>query len=114
MGELIVVVDDDEANRSVAEQVLTDAGFRVRTAAGGDELPHLLMDERPSLVILDGGLSAAARSQVPRTIPIIVLSAAYGVDIQQYATAIDAKGWLRKPFDIDELVAVVRAHTQRV
>ena len=113
VSDLIVVVDDDDANRIVAYEILSDAGFRVRTLPSTDGLRDLIAHERPSLVILDGSLTIAARAHVPRAMPVIVLSAAYGRDIERYATEIEAKAWLRKPFDVDELVSLVKEHATR-
>ena len=108
------MVDDDDANRQVAHEVLTDAGFRVRALANATDLAQAIADEAPSLVILDGGLSAMAKAHLLPHTPVIVVSAAYGAQIDAYASAIDARAWLRKPFDIDELVALVRQHVPRV
>lgn len=113
MDELIFVVDDDDANRLVTHEVLTDAGFRVVTLASADELRDAMARERPALVILDGGITAAARAHVLPSTPVIVLSAAYGREIERYASEIGARAWLRKPYEVDELVEMVREQADR-
>jgi CheY-like chemotaxis protein len=111
VAKLIVVVDDDESNRSVAQEVLADAGYRVLAFKDAADLRQLSPHERPALVILDGSLVTAARNTAQlRDVPVIIVSAAFGPAIQRDATAIGARGWLQKPFEIDDLVALVQAH----
>ena len=54
--------------------------------------------ERPVV----GGLTCA--------VPAIVVSA--GQHVEHEATAVGARAWLRKPYDIDELLDLVREHTR--
>jgi signal transduction histidine kinase/DNA-binding response OmpR family regulator len=49
----VLVVDDDADVRSLLEQELVSAGYRVRTASGGAQALELLRGERPSAMLLD-------------------------------------------------------------
>jgi signal transduction histidine kinase/CheY-like chemotaxis protein len=49
----ILVVDDDPRARKLAEKALTDAGYRVRCAAGGEEGLEVAGEFAPAAVVLD-------------------------------------------------------------
>jgi two-component system response regulator HydG len=110
----VLVVDDEPALRFTVRSVLEDAGFEVLEAADGTAALAAL-DAGPVHVIvtdlrmpgLDGmGLLRAVvgRPEAPR----VVLVTAHG-DERTAVEAIKAGAWdyFRKPFDIDELLAVV-------
>jgi CheY-like chemotaxis protein len=110
----ILVVDDDPGVREVLEMVLSDEGYRVASAGDGREaLAYLAHEEAPDLVLLDimmpvmdGYEFRAAQRDDPlfSAIPIVVLSAG---ESSARVTAMDAAAVLKKPFDIDALLAVV-------
>ena len=55
-GELILVVDDEEQQRGIAEQLLTSLGYTVRVAASGEEAVAVIAEESEKsfdLVLLD-------------------------------------------------------------
>ena len=52
-NELILIVDDNEANRRLARDVLEFAGFRTLEAAGGVEGLSLAAEHRPDLILMD-------------------------------------------------------------
>ena len=52
--QLVLVVDDDDANRFVLQEILADAGYRIAAVASPSEAREMVRDERPALVILDG------------------------------------------------------------
>jgi CheY-like chemotaxis protein len=120
----ILVVDDEPDTLRLYSDVLRDAGHEVLGAADGEEALELL-DRRPDLVLLDlmmprlngyefmkrlGGMTADTR------IPIVATS---GLATGQWATRMGATRFLKKPFDLEELVDVVlqlltdRARRQR-
>jgi two-component system phosphate regulon response regulator PhoB len=120
---LVLVVDDDEAIRTVVRWQLDDAGFRVLEADdGGTALRHI-RDDHPALVVLDlslprlGGLDvirsvragAAGRSDTP----IIVLSGRSGESDRIVGLDLGADDYLVKPFSPGELAARVRSVLRR-
>lgn len=52
-GESILVVDDEEKQRNIASEMLSALGYRVETAAGGEEAVEMLRDRPMDLVLLD-------------------------------------------------------------
>ena len=110
----ILVVDDDEAILDVVADVLRFEGYPVETAVDGQEALAAVERERPSLVLLDMRMPRLdgwgfARELRDRGIqvPILVMTAAR--DASGWAEEIGARGYLAKPFDIDELIDAVRA-----
>lgn len=114
MRVILVVEDDDDLRREICA-ALTGEGFVARQAQNGLEaLLVLQKDELPDLIILDlimptmnGWAFRAWQESDARVahIPVIVMSAA-----PLERVAIIASDMVRKPVDIVELVARVRAH----
>ena len=81
MSDSILVVEDERSIRTIVEYALRDAGFRVLTAARGDEALDVVASEPVDLVVLDimlpglDGLEVCKRIRAERSIPIIMLSA---------------------------------------
>ena len=109
----ILVVDDDTAIRDSTSQILTDSGFRVVEARDGAEALRAIDVEQPALIVLDvqmPGIDGPAFARELRTrlrrVPLVILT---GVpDPKREADRCNAEAFLRKPFDADELVRVVR------
>lgn len=117
--EHILVVDDDDALRSLLEQYLTGNGFAVSLAANGVAMDELMQSVHPDLVILDlmmpgeDGLSIARRLRASTHLPIIMLSAR-GEDIDRIVgLEVGADDYLAKPFNPRELLARIRAVLRR-
>lgn len=122
---MILVVDDDPALRSVLERVLNHEGYAVEAVPTGyDALERLL--EPPSaadpidLVVLDlglpdiDGLDVAARLRAEGISTAILVLTARG-DVGDRVAGLDAGAddYLPKPFDLNELLARVRALLRR-
>ena len=110
----VLVVEDDDAIRSLLEVALADEGYEVRTAEHGSAALKILDVWRPELILLDlmmpvlDGWAFRARQVADAslaTIPVIVLSAAYQASRQAEILAVAAV--LAKPFDLDDLLASV-------
>jgi DNA-binding response OmpR family regulator len=109
----VLVVEDDDSIRDLVDLVLTSAGFEVLTASDGAAALQVVGAVHPDLVLLDmrmpvmDGWEFARRYRAgpePHA-PIVVVTAAR--DAAQRAAEIDANGYLGKPFDMGELVALV-------
>ena len=110
----VLVVDDDPIVRSLICQALQDEGFVVVAADHG----RLALDEarrvRPRLVVLDvslpvlGGEAVAAglRELLGDDVRIMVITA--DGHPAEKARALDAYAYLAKPFELDDLVRLVR------
>jgi DNA-binding response OmpR family regulator len=109
----ILVVDDDPELRHVIRWALEEEGWAVETAADGQQALEQACRRRPRLVILDMGLprldgngvAAGLRTVYGDTVPIVVITAdGQAVD---KARRVGAHAHLSKPFEIDDLCAVV-------
>lgn len=116
----IMVIDDEPAICTLLSVFLTSEGYWVRTAANGKEgLDSLERGPRPDLVLLDLSMpvmtgraliEAVRANRSLCDIPVIVLSAsAPGSPVMPAPGTFDA--FLHKPFDLDQLLAVVRQYT---
>lgn len=107
------MVDDDSAIRDSERQILADNGFRVVEARDGGEALRAIDLEPPALIILDvqmPGIDGPTFARELRTrlrrVPLVILT---GVpDPKREADRCNAEAYLRKPFDADELVRIVR------
>jgi signal transduction histidine kinase/DNA-binding response OmpR family regulator len=112
----ILVVDDDADVRSLLEQELVAAGYRVRTAAGGAQALELLRGERPSAVLLDlmmpppDGFEVLYRlRQDPdlRELPVIIITARELTASDETILARSAQRVIRKGPDSAQLIEEV-------
>jgi CheY-like chemotaxis protein len=121
-GLRILLVEDNEINRFVARELLEARGARVEMACDGAEAVAMLArDSAFDVVLMDlqmprmDGLDAtrAIRGQLGlRTLPIIAMTA--NVMASDRAECLEAgmDAHVGKPFEVDELVRVLLAHTR--
>jgi DNA-binding response OmpR family regulator len=111
----ILVVEDEFGITEVLQSALTDAGHNVVTAINGKQGLELLKERGPELVILDfmmpvldglGMLRAMRDNPEYRGIPAILMSSLPESAVTEAASGIYA-GFLRKPFQLREAVAMV-------
>ncbi|MDO9488884.1 MAG: response regulator transcription factor, partial [Sphingomonadaceae bacterium] len=115
----ILIVDDDPSLMDVLQQVLSAGGDAVITAINGAEAVIAAQNEAPELILLDLGLPDAdgkdivARIREFSTVPIIVISARHQGAEKIAALDLGADDFVHKPFDIEELMARMRAALRR-
>ena len=110
---VILVVEDEGPVRLLLQQFLEDADHAVLLATDGRQALRLLEQRRPDLVLsdimlpaLDGVALCRALKGSPATaaIPVILMSA-----VRTHTSAeAGADAFLAKPFDLDELEALIR------
>jgi DNA-binding response OmpR family regulator len=113
-SERILVVDDEQAILDLLERVLGREGYRVTTTNRDEEVVGLLSKERFDLAIMDvglrnlngGKLMKAVREASPWT-AIVIMTGYPMEDVIRFAQE-HAQGYLEKPFDLHELLAVAR------
>ena len=115
---LVLVVEDDAALGEVVVTALKDEGLDARLARDGDEAMRLVDSTQPSAIILDlmmpkrDGFSVLrelrADGRIAR-LPVIVVTAIFGLSERMYATELGAADYVTKPFELDDLVTRVRA-----
>ncbi len=108
----VLLVDDEEALRTIGSALLEAMGFSVITAADGREALELYKarGSEINLVMLDlimpemGGVEAYQElRQIDRAVPIIICSG-YGAESVSDVTSTDEKaGFLNKPYSLSEL-----------
>ena len=117
MGHILIVEDDADIRDSLTE-VLNDVGFSAVSVPGAREALAWLetADPLPCLIFLDymmpemdGGQFMAVKRELPRiaAIPVVIVSAVH--NLAERAAAVHADGFLRKPFDLEDLLARARS-----
>ena len=114
-GATILVADDDDSIRTVVTQALSRAGFEVRSTGNASTLWQWVENGDGDLVITDvvmpdeNGLDLVPRiRRIRPNLRIIVMSAQNTLMTAVKATERGAFEYLPKPFDLNELVAMVR------
>jgi EAL domain-containing protein (putative c-di-GMP-specific phosphodiesterase class I)/CheY-like chemotaxis protein len=105
----ILVVDDEPAILSLVTEVLAEHGYRVETAANGEEALASMARQRPGLVLLDvhmpvldgEGFVSEMRSR-GLDVPVIILTA--GPSAELWEKRLGAQGAVQKPFRIPDLI----------
>lgn len=114
-GATILVADDDDSIRTVVTQALSRAGFEVRSTGNAATLWRWVEDGDGDLVITDvvmpdeNGLDLVPRiRRIRPNLRIVVMSAQNTLMTAVKATERGAFEYLPKPFDLNELVSVVK------
>jgi two-component system KDP operon response regulator KdpE len=115
----ILVVDDESQITRVLRTALSGHGYNVRSAGDGDEALEVMRQWTPDLVITDlsmpnmGGLELCRRIRAKSSVPIIVLSVRGEEKPKVEALDLGADDYVTKPFNMNELLARVRAGLRR-
>jgi putative two-component system response regulator len=116
--ELVLVAEDDAANRALLSRLLERAGYRSITVGDGKDAIRAATDERPDLVLLDiglpgmNGLDVCRRLRAdPRTVALPIILVTGQTASRDVVAGLDAGAddFVRKPYDEAELMARVRS-----
>jgi len=110
---LVLLVEDDAAVRSTLAAILHDEGCDMIIAPNGFDALVALEQHDPDVVVLDWMMPVvdgqnflqALRTEYNRATPVLVISA--GRVNEETALEAGADAYLRKPFDIDELMRLL-------
>jgi GAF domain-containing protein/DNA-binding response OmpR family regulator len=112
----ILVIDDEAAVRDLMQRFLAKEGFRIVTAAGGEEGLRLARELKPDAITLDvmmpgmdgwSVLSALKADAETADIPVVMLTI---VDDRNLGYALGAADYLTKPIDRERLTAVLKKY----
>lgn len=115
---LLVIEDDPQLLRSLATS-LREETYAVDTAADGEEGLHKAESGEYDCIVLDGmlpvmdGWEVLQRLRTKKSVPVLMLTARDAVSDRVRGLDSGADDYLTKPFDIDELLARLRALIRR-
>jgi CheY-like chemotaxis protein len=112
----ILLVDDEEQLINIMATVLQDEGFAVKKMMSAEEALNSYVSYHPDLVIsdvkmehMDGFMMfEKLKALNGRSVPFIFLTALDDRLGQQRAKSLGATAYVSKPFDVDELVGIVK------
>jgi two-component system, OmpR family, response regulator MprA len=119
MKERILIIEDDEGILRVLRRALTYENYLIETALDGESGLSIAREWRPDLVILDlmlpgiDGMEVTQRLRSDGNIPILMLTAKDTINDRVQGLDAGADDYMTKPFDLDELLARVRALLRR-
>ena len=119
MNEHILIIEDDQAILKLLQRGLAYEGYKVDTAMDGQTGLILARDHRPDLVILDimlpgiDGIEVCHRLRTGGKIPILMLTAKDTIQDRILGLDAGADDYMVKPFNLDELLARIRALLRR-
>ena len=116
MGD-ILIVDDERDIRELVSDILKDEGYTTRLAANSDACMAEVTKEPPALMILDIWLKDSQMDGIDilktvkrdnPEIPIVIISGHGNIEIAVAAIKQGAYDFIEKPFNIDQLMVVIR------
>lgn len=119
---LVLLVEDEPAQREVLAYNLEAEGVRVNRATNGDEALMLVDEDKPDLIVLDwmmpnlSGIEVCRRLKMrsdTKSIPIIMLSARSEEVDRVRGLETGADDYVVKPYSVVELMARVRSQLRR-
>ena len=119
----ILIVEDEEPLQILLKYNLEAEGYRVFAAAAGEDVPMMIADEHPNLIILDWMLPGISGIELcrllrakpeTRDIPIVMLTARGEEAERVRGLATGADDYVVKPFSVPELLARIRTILRRV
>jgi two-component system chemotaxis response regulator CheY len=118
MAKTALVVDDSASMRQMITMTLRSAGFEILEEPNGQAAIDTLAGKGPvdliitdlNMPLMDGFTFIRNARQMPmaRTTPILMLTTERSEERKMEGKAAGATGWIAKPFDPDQLIAVVK------
>ncbi|ASM72442.1 MULTISPECIES: sigma-54-dependent transcriptional regulator [Roseobacteraceae] len=113
----ILIVDDERDIRELISDILKDEGFATRLAGNSDEAMSAINTEAPALMILDIWLKDSRMDGIDilksvkrdnPDVPVVIISGHGNIEIAVAAIKQGAYDFIEKPFNIDQLLVVIR------
>ncbi|MCQ0093194.1 sigma-54 dependent transcriptional regulator [Roseovarius sp. M141] len=113
----ILIVDDERDIRELISDILGDEGYKTRMAGNSDGAMAAIAADPPALLILDIWLKdsnmdgidilKAVKRDYPE-VPVVIISGHGNIEIAVAAIKQGAYDFIEKPFNIDQLMVVIR------
>lgn len=113
----ILIVDDERDIRELISDILKDEGYATRLAGTSDEAMAAINAEPPALMILDIWLKDSRMDGIDilkvvkrdnPDVPVVIISGHGNIEIAVAAIKQGAYDFIEKPFNIDQLLVVIR------
>ncbi len=119
MMKHILVVEDQEDNRQILRDLLTNAGYEMTEAVNGQEALAEVANRRPDLILMDiqlpvmDGYEATRRIRTNpdlKSVPIIAVTSYALAGDESKALAAGCDAYVTKPFSPRQLLAKIREY----
>jgi len=119
MSRCVLIVEDQEDNRKILRDLLSNAGYDLIEAANGEEGVALALSKRPNLILMDiqlpvmDGYEATHRIKSNpelKSIPVIAVTSYALSGDEAKARAVGCDAYITKPFSPRQLLAKVREY----
>ncbi|WP_298918197.1 sigma-54 dependent transcriptional regulator [uncultured Roseobacter sp.] len=113
----ILIVDDERDIRELISDILKDEGYATRLAGNSDDAMAAINAEAPALIILDIWLKDSRMDGIDilktvkqdnPDVPVVIISGHGNIEIAVAAIKQGAYDFIEKPFNIDQLLVVIR------
>ncbi|MEM6373563.1 MAG: sigma-54 dependent transcriptional regulator [Pseudomonadota bacterium] len=113
----ILIVDDERDIRELISDILEDEGYATRLAGNSDDAMAAINTEAPALMILDIWLKDSQMDGIDilktvkrdnPDVPVVIISGHGNIEIAVAAIKQGAYDFIEKPFNIDQLLVVIR------
>ena len=113
----ILIVDDEKDIRELVSEILIDEGYSTRLAGNSAECLNQVSKNPPSLLILDiwlkdsnmDGIDILKKVKIENpNMPVVIISGHGNIEIAVSAIKQGAYDFIEKPFNIEQLLVVVR------
>ena len=120
-NQKILVVDDEKDLLHILNLGLRAHGYDVVVATDGLSAVTVAREQKPDLILLDivmpagDGFTVMDRlaNMVPLAmVPVIVITGTEGLENMERAEQAGVKGYLKKPFEMDELLEMIQKTLQ--
>lgn len=117
--QTLLLIEDDKLLRHVLKETLEGENFLVLEAANGMRSMEIIAQHHVDLILLDlrlpdgSGLDLIPRIRGISNAPIVIVSGEKDKSLKMSGFSLGASDYVGKPFDMDELIARVKANLQR-
>ncbi len=122
ISPLVLVVDDEPAQRAILTYNLEAEGYSTVSAGDGEEALLIVSEQNPDIILLDWMLPRLSGIEVcrqlksrpgTRGIPVIMISARTEEEDRVRGLETGADDYVVKPYSVSELMARLRANLRR-